>query len=392
MGYQAPTIVAAGLVIPSYADILADLVTNFLSIYGQTVYLGTDSADYQLLSIVALKINDCMQAVQLAYNARSVSTAVGSDLDAILKMNNIQRKAASFSTAPGTVTGVAGTTINGGSAVDKQGFSWSLPNVVIIPSSGSVIVTLTCETAGAITAAPGTISQIASGGTQGWTGISNPSAASPGLPVEVDSQARGRQGVAVALPSQTRLEGTIAAIAELPGVTRSIVHENFTSATDGDGVPGHAIAAVVEGGDPVAIASAILANRGIGPNMFGSTETPITRPNGSVINVGWSRPGYTQIFVTMIIHGLAGYNTAVLANIAAALNTYLNSLQIGESVSVSALSFIASQTMPNILLPQFTITELFVGTAPDPTGTADIVVNWNNVAQTNPTQISVTEA
>lgn len=47
MAYVAPYIDPnAGLVIPSYADILADLIAQFQGIYGNTVYLGVDSADY----------------------------------------------------------------------------------------------------------------------------------------------------------------------------------------------------------------------------------------------------------------------------------------------------------------------------------------------------------
>jgi len=96
MSYTAPYISpTAGLVIPSYADTLSDLISNYQAIYPQVVYIGTDTAKYQELSIFALKIYDTNLGSQLAYNARSPITAVGADLDSIVKMNGLARQAAS---------------------------------------------------------------------------------------------------------------------------------------------------------------------------------------------------------------------------------------------------------------------------------------------------------
>lgn len=391
MAYAPPSITAAGLVVPSYADILADLITQYQTVYGVTVYLGTDSADYQMLSIFALKINDTMQAVQLAYNARSPLTAVGSDLDSIVKLNGMARKTASYSTAPGTVTGVAGTTINNGEAVDTQGNGWALPSIVIIPSGGSVVVTLTCLTAGAIQVAAGQINAIAAGGTKGWTGITNPAAASPGLPVESDSQLRGRQSFSVSIPSKTLLDGTIARIADVAGVTRALTHENFTGSVDAAGTPPHSISAVVEGGADLDVATAIYTNRGIGPDMNGTTTVDVISPSsGAITPVSFSRPTYVQIYVSLSLIQLTNYTSAAETAILNALVTYLNSLQIGQIVTRSALYAIAMSVMPSFLVPQFAIETLTLGTTPAPTGTADISMTYNEVAQTVAGQIVIT--
>ena len=219
--YFAPFISpTAGLVLPPYQSIINDLISGYKAIYPQVVYLGTDTAKYQEISIFALKVYDCNLASQLAYNARSPLTAVGADLDSIVKMNGIARLPASYSTAPETITGVAGTIITNGILTDTQGNSWSLPITVTIPNSGSVTVGITCQTAGSIQAQIGSITTISGGATAGWTGATNPSPALPGLPVESDSQLRARQALSVASPSLTRLAGTISAIAAVPGVTR----------------------------------------------------------------------------------------------------------------------------------------------------------------------------
>jgi hypothetical protein len=151
MAYTPPSIGSAGLTIPTYADILANLLAQFQLIYGQTVYLAADSADYQWISAISLKFADVMQAVQLAYNARSPLTAVGSDLDAIVKLNGLVRKPATFSTAVITVVGTAGSVIPAGVMADANGYYWDLPSNTTIPGGGSIAVTATCETPGVVT-------------------------------------------------------------------------------------------------------------------------------------------------------------------------------------------------------------------------------------------------
>ena len=69
--YVAPFISASsGMVIPSYADILSDLISNYQAIYSQVVYLGTDTAKYQELSIFALKISNPNLAMLIASDVR----------------------------------------------------------------------------------------------------------------------------------------------------------------------------------------------------------------------------------------------------------------------------------------------------------------------------------
>src|SRR6476620_3815383 len=100
MTYAPPKVGPAGLSIPTYQDILDGLVENFKSVYGQDVYLGNDSADFQFLAILATFMSDNFQAIQLAYNNTSPATAIGAGLDRVVKVNGLNRKP----TSPSTVT------------------------------------------------------------------------------------------------------------------------------------------------------------------------------------------------------------------------------------------------------------------------------------------------
>lgn len=98
MAYFKPYIDASGYHYPTYNDIRDDMIDHFRQIYGQDIYLGNDSQDYQMISIFALKIYDTFQAVELDYNNRSPKTAIGTALDGLVKINGLTRKKASYST------------------------------------------------------------------------------------------------------------------------------------------------------------------------------------------------------------------------------------------------------------------------------------------------------
>ena len=87
MTYFKPYVDSTGLHIPTYNDILEDMIAAMKQIYGDDIYLDNSSPDYQLLSIFALKQSDTLQALAYAYNARSPETAIGASLDSVVKLN-----------------------------------------------------------------------------------------------------------------------------------------------------------------------------------------------------------------------------------------------------------------------------------------------------------------
>lgn len=136
MSYFKPYVDNSGLHLPTYHDILEDMITSMKEIYGPDIYLGNDSADYQFLSILALKVADSYQAVQYAYNSRSPATAIGAALDSIVKLNGIFRKPAGYSTCELKIVGAPFTEIKNGSVKDSTGNLWNLPDSVVIGAGG----------------------------------------------------------------------------------------------------------------------------------------------------------------------------------------------------------------------------------------------------------------
>lgn len=395
MAYFAPYVDSSGLHIPTYSDILADLKTQMQSIFGSDIYLENDSVDGQTLAVFALKIFDTMSAIQLAYNNRSPITAIGAALDSIVKLNGLSRKVPSYSTCIVTLTGTAGKVIANGIVQDINGYKWDLPTTVTIGSGGTVDATAICETIGAITALPGDLSIIFTP-TSGWTSVTNSSSAVAGQPVEADSTLRSRQAISTALPSNTELAGTTAAIAALAGVSRYAVFENPTNstATDPNGLslPAHSITCVVEGATDADVAQVIYNNRGIGCYMNGTTTVNITDPlYGNVTAVKFYRPSYVPIYAAISIHPLSGYTSATDDAIKAALVAYLNGLQIHETVTISGLYGAALSVMANLALPTFSIRSLTAGISAEALSGNDIAIDFNKVSSGVLANVTLTE-
>ncbi|TGE35868.1 hypothetical protein E4K67_22380 [Desulfosporosinus fructosivorans] len=388
MAYFAPYIDATGLHCPTYQDIMEEQIQQARAIYGQDIYLGTDSQDYQYISTFALKMSDTLQAIKLVYDSRGPGTAIGSGLDILVKLNGIKRNGSGYSVATETLSGTPGTVINNGVVQDKQNYYWNLPPSVVIGTAGTVDAQVTCQTAGPIAANAGDIDAIATP-TYGWSLATNALAAVQGVNAETDSQLKGRQSISTSQPSRTVLEGTKGAIAAVSGVTRFIVYENPTNDVDTDGLPPHSITAVVEGGSDADIAQAIFLKKGPGCLANGTTVVNITDQFGQIVPIGFYRPSYVDIDVVVNVKQLTGYTSATTSLIKTALVNYLDSLSIGDDLPASSLWGSSLSAMQSLSKPTFSITSLTLAKHGLTQGTADITIGFDEVVRGNSSYLTI---
>jgi uncharacterized phage protein gp47/JayE len=377
----APVIDASGIHAPAFSDVLQYVIAKYQGIYGADVYLGSDSQDYQfLVAGIATPINDLNASIIGAYNAFSPATAQNANLSSAVKINGLKRNTPTNSTVDQVVIGAAGTVITNGVTQDANGNKWNLPASVTIPPSGTITVTATCQTAGAVQAGIGTVNQIATP-TLGWQSVTNLTAAAAGAPVETDSQLKARQAVSTALPSRTVLEGTVGAVWAVPGVTRVTPYENDTKVADANGIPGNSICLVVEGGDSTAIATAIAAKKTPGTGTYGTTTVSVTDAYGIAHAISFYRPTYDAITCAITLKALAGYTSSIGAAIQNAVAAYVNAVAIGGAPGGtvewdSALSAAKSVAGSNT----FRITS-FTLSGPGGAGTPDVPLAFNHAGQ-----------
>jgi len=391
LSYFKPYIDEKGIHIPRYTDIVEDLVENAKSIFGSDVYLENDSQDYEIISAQASKIYDAMELLQNIYENRSPKTAIGSALDSIIKINGMKRKVKTKSTCDILITGIPKTQIVYGIAEDIQGIKWDLPEKVMIPESGSIKVTATCQEFDH-TAAANEICKIGTP-TAGWESVINEQDAIKGQVFETDGNLRARQNISTCKPSKTVLEGTIGGIAEISGVIRQRVYENFDSVPDENGIPGHSIAAVVEGGDNKEIAEEIYLRKTPGTGTYGTEKIAVTildcygKEEESIIS--FFRPVYKDIFVTVKIKALYGYTVELGEKIKQNIAEYLNGLRIGDDLSISAIWGVALYAMQDLKTPSFSITEVKAGTEKQNQKAEDIEILFQEVTRGNVENVEI---
>lgn len=329
---------AAGIVAPDYNDILAQLRSQFWSIYGTDANLDDDTQDGQFLSIVALAIYNVNQLAVAVYNSFSPSTAQGAGLSSVVKISGIARHVPSNSESVVTMIGQVGVTVLGGIVGDRLGLNtrWNLPPSVTFPDSGTIDVTATCEAEGAVTAAAGTLTVILTP-TRGWQSVTNAAEAAPGLPVESDAALRQRQSQSTSIPAQSVVDAIYGSVAAVSGVSRLQIYENSTDATDDNSIPSHSISAVVLGGDIDTIAQTMARNKTPGTGTYGDVSVLVLDSRGVPSTISFNELSLVPITVEIDIDALPGYTTAIGVEIAAAVAAYVSGLAIGEDSYLSRL-------------------------------------------------------
>lgn len=367
MAYFAPYVDATGLHTPTYQDIEDYLVEQAKSIFGADIYLGNDSQDFQDIAARAQAIHDTFASIELAYNAHSPASAIGTSLDALVALNGLHRKPETNSTAPVTLTGTAYAVINGGVVADTHGKLWALPDEVVLSVAGTANVTAVAIEPGAIAALAGEINLIMTP-TSGWTSVTNPIAATTGQAIETDSQLRARQAISVANPSQALTTGILGGVLSIENVVSAQLYENDTStpaATIGGvsnpgNFPAHSITLVVDGGDATEIASEIHRRKTPGCYTDGDVITTIYDQYSIPNTIRFYRPVAVPVEVKLHIKGLTGYSAAVGNAAAQAVADYLNARTPGQSVIISELWQAALSADPNAY-PVFSLTEVEAG-------------------------------
>lgn len=337
MAYTAPGIDANGFHAPEYEDILQRLLARFKEIFGDDLYLGPDTQDYQLCAEFADLFDDIGAALAEVYASRNPDLATGLSLDYLLPLNGLRRLLATHSTAVVTAAGTEGITIPAGSLImDANGHMWATDADATIPDTGSVQINVTAVEAGRISAEIGGISTIMSP-TAGWVSVTNAAAAVAGRNVETDAEAHERRAASVSNNGRGMVETIIGNLRQLPGVKKARIYENDSGETDAHGIPSHSLCAVVLGGENADIAKTVFSKKAPGCGTYGNTTESVQDIFENSYSIKFSRPSDARIFVQMTVKTFDGYTDETAAAIKKNIQNYISSLQIGADLSVGML-------------------------------------------------------
>lgn len=213
----------------------------------------------------------------------------------------------------------------------------------------------------------------------GWDSITNPLAASPGRLVETDEELRVRFRETKLERSSNILDSLYSALLNVDGVEEVAVYENDTDITDSNGVLPHSFFPVVLGGSSQLIAETIWDNKPMGIRSQGNTSVDITDSQGFIHAIDFERPNPITIYVEMTLslnpeadNVFPGDGTEQIQD---KIITYASeNFGVGKDVIYSRMF------TPINEVPGHQIDSLFIGTVPSPVGTANIVVDFNELS------------
>jgi len=344
-----------GIQVKSLTEIIADLEAGFKSIYGNDINLDQNSPDGQIINIFAQSAIDLRELAVTIHSNMDPDFAVGRVLDQRVVYNGIERAGGTFTTQPIDITtdrtvslqglDAAANDINGtGYTVqDDAGSEFILIDSVIL-TAGTTTVNFRARQIGRVETIVGTINTPVTI-VLGVTAIDNPSAALEiGQDEETDAELRARRQTSPAINSKGFVDGLRADLLNLTGVTDAKVFENVTNITDADGIPPHAMWAIVEGGANTEIGDTISKKKSMGSNMKGAETVNITTDSGAIFVAKFDRPQAANLYIRFDIQttilGSVFNQPAIKQSIVDALD-----FKINDFTETSAITCIAKQAI-----------------------------------------------
>lgn len=135
----------------------------------------------------------------------------------------------------------------------------------------------------------------------GWSSVINLLDADPGTDDETDEAIRVRREEELAVSGEPTVDGIRRAILDLDDVTACTVFYNNTDTTDGDGVPPHAVEALVLGGDDQDIWDTLLASVAAGVATHGTEDGTALDDEGTSHVISFSRYSEITIYVDITL-------------------------------------------------------------------------------------------
>ena len=337
-------------------EIVENLTAEMQTIYGEDINVDSNSPDGQLINIFAQMLEDYYEVLHQVNASFDPDQAIGTVLDQRCAINGVQRKAGTYTYVQVDVTVDRSVTLAGldeNSVEDSYTISDSEGNQFVLANtsnltSGTTSLRFRASNIGNVEVTPNTITTPVTI-VLGVLTVNNPSGASEqGTNEETDAELRERRKRSVSISNQGYVDGLLAALENIPDVTKASVYQNRTSTTDADGIPGHSIWVVVAGGTDAEIGQVMDNKVAGGVGMKGTQSVNVAQVDVSIATYYFDRPTAQTLYVNLDITPLDGqvivYDT-LKAQIANGLK-----FQPNETVDSSAIIYYIKSIQENVAL------------------------------------------
>jgi uncharacterized phage protein gp47/JayE len=346
------------------SDYLAELAAAGLPV---DVDFARDTALGSIFAVVADRLGDLAEGTQALYDAFDPANAEGVQLDNIGAITGNPRQAATASTVTLTLSGTPGTVIPAGSIVEGGGTfddaRWTIdaPGFTI-GGGGTVTATATCTVTGATVATSSTITEIITQ-ISGWTGVTNPAAAVPGQPYEVDADYRIRRAASLQTSNGPSIPALRSSLLALDYLDAAVVIDNDTDGvvvTSGVTLQAHSVAVIVHpaglsGAQEIEIAETIYLQLATGVWTNGTVTHVVTGTDGSTKTIRFDYAADVAVNVVIVLTMATGFSAAeAIAAVTTAVTDYFAGLAVGASARRLEI-FGLVDTVPGVVAATLTL-------------------------------------
>lgn len=167
-------------------------------------------------------------------------------------------------------------------------------------------------------------------------------------------------------------------------VRSTVVLENFTNATDGNGLVAHSIQVIADGGTDAEVAQAIFDTKPVGTDMNGAVTETITDSMGIDRDIKFDRPTEITIYIKITLTTFSDYPSDGDDQIKEALETYgTENLFAGDDVITSRLYSPINSVVGH------QVDSLFIGTSASPTLSNPISIALTELAKISTVNITI---
>lgn len=295
-----------GVIVPDTATLLSDVESEWTGVLGAG--LNTDSSTPQgiiIASDVAARSAVVNNNAALA-NQINPNEAGGVFLDAICALTGLSRESDTYTTVDNVVlAGVQGSPIAAGTQVKTPlvngvgGDTFALASAVTLDTvTGQAVGTYVAMVSGAVPCPAGAFQIVTP--VLGLETVTNPATATPGTLEQSDEALRALRRNTLALQGNSTMAAITSAIWDIPGVIGLQDLENVGAAQTISGVAmqSKSVWVCVDGGTPLAIATALLNSKSSGSNWNGAQSLTVIEPaSGQSYTPQWDIPTLVPLLV-----------------------------------------------------------------------------------------------
>lgn len=322
-------------------EILAELNTDMKTQIDSRLNTQPEEPLGQINGIFSSKLSELWELAEAINAGRFPDSSSGFQLDQVSSITGTLRGPATKGTVTLTVTATGPVTIPAGSIVQVLGDDtnrWVTLTEVVFVGAGSTTVAAEAQLAGVFVANTATITVIVTP-VAGWSAVTNLAPAVPGAAVDTDPQLRVRRLNELAIAGSATVDAIRADLLQVDDVTSVTIFHNPTNFVDADGLPPHAVEALVRGGVDQDVGDALFATIAAGIEPFGTTQTTVIDTQGFSHFVSFSRPSEIDILVEIdLLIDVQSYPSGGDALVQDAIAEYINSLPVGFDVFLAQLN------------------------------------------------------